>query len=578
MRVIDRFCHPPLSHCSSTIASFTKTEAIAPANRPKRASAGIRTIRRSTPWRLSCLQLFWVAAILWMTAASGWAAQVTLAWDASSSVPNGYRLFQRTENQAYDYTKPVWSGSATTCTVDQLSDGTRYYFVVRAYNAVTESADSNEISYDTPASDHAPTADAGGDQTVSGGLGVTLNGSASADPDGDTLSYTWTQTAGTAVQLSDPHAVQPTFTAPNAAVTLSFKLTVSDPSGLSAADTCAVQVTTPTNTPPTDTAPVSGGDGNTSGSTSAQNQPPLQPSLIYPADGDSAVELAPQLEASAFADPDAGDTHAQTEWIISAQSDGHTVLDVTRTGSDLAHLQVPELVLDPATGYVGQVRYFDERGNASPLSAAVSFTTDNTAASGSAAQIAPTQTDLNADGIPDTDESDTLKSVQAPDGQHAVAVGIKNSDNIVALDAVLASDPAVEQTLPADAVPGPYGLLSYRIQVSQPGQEATVALYFSDPIDPNTAWLGKDENGDWTDSSSQMDPQPDGFTVYRRVTDGGPGDADGTANGTIVDQIIPLASTKQADNAGQGADNTASSGSGSSGGGGGGCFIESLMK
>jgi hypothetical protein len=76
----------------------------------------------------------------------------------------------------------------------------------------------------------APTSDAGPDQTVPRLSTVTLNGTASSDPDGTPLEYLWTQTSGTNVTLSDATAVQPTFTAPNPALseTLIFELSVSD--------------------------------------------------------------------------------------------------------------------------------------------------------------------------------------------------------------------------------------------------------------------------------------------------------------------------------------------------------------
>ncbi len=78
---------------------------------------------------------------------------------------------------------------------------------------------------------HAPVAHAGSNQTVAEGIPVTLDGSTSFDSDGDALTYTWSQTGGTPVILSDAHAAQPGFTAPlisSTSVTLTFSLTVSD--------------------------------------------------------------------------------------------------------------------------------------------------------------------------------------------------------------------------------------------------------------------------------------------------------------------------------------------------------------
>ncbi len=96
----------------------------------------------------------------------------------------------------------------------------------------------------------APTADAGPDQSVSSAAVVTLTGLGSTDPDNDTLTYAWTQTAGTAVTLSDATAAQPTFTAPtlnigDPATTLTFSLTVTDGTFTSSADTVSITVGAP---------------------------------------------------------------------------------------------------------------------------------------------------------------------------------------------------------------------------------------------------------------------------------------------------------------------------------------------
>lgn len=91
----------------------------------------------------------------------------------------------------------------------------------------------------------SPVASAGSPQTVASQALVTLTGSGTNSP----TSYSWTQTAGTAVTLSSSTAASPTFTAPAdpAGQSLIFSLTATNANGTSPASTVTITVTPHTN-------------------------------------------------------------------------------------------------------------------------------------------------------------------------------------------------------------------------------------------------------------------------------------------------------------------------------------------
>lgn len=103
-----------------------------------------------------------------------------------------------------------------------------------------------------------PVANAGPDRNVQEGDPVLLDGSNSTDPDNDIASYLWEQTAGTPVNLSNPAAVQPTFTAPDVGAggeSLTFRLTVTDSEGQQGTDSCIVTISAVNHAPVADAGP-----------------------------------------------------------------------------------------------------------------------------------------------------------------------------------------------------------------------------------------------------------------------------------------------------------------------------------
>ena len=99
----------------------------------------------------------------------------------------------------------------------------------------------------------APTANAGADQTVNEGTAdIQLNGTGSADPNDDTITYAWSQTRGPTVTLSSSTSVSPTFDAPlinSNQVILTFSLTVNDGTVDSTPDTVDITVSNVNTTP-----------------------------------------------------------------------------------------------------------------------------------------------------------------------------------------------------------------------------------------------------------------------------------------------------------------------------------------
>ena len=93
-----------------------------------------------------------------------------------------------------------------------------------------------------PGVNNPPIANAGDDQSAKGGELVTLDGSGSSDPDGDSLAFHWISTFP-GITLSDPNAVNPTFTAPDVTELSSYDFALYVNDGQVNSDTVLTRVT-----------------------------------------------------------------------------------------------------------------------------------------------------------------------------------------------------------------------------------------------------------------------------------------------------------------------------------------------
>ncbi|MBN1907368.1 MAG: hypothetical protein JW927_19980, partial [Deltaproteobacteria bacterium] len=191
---------------------------------------------------------FFTILLIIISAATVSARQVTLTWDPNSE-PDLSHYIVYWGTMSGNYTSNSGNIGLVTEYSVTIPDEGQYFFAVTAVDdAGLESDFSNEVFTEEGSGTGSlpPVADAGADQTKAEAQLVTLNGSASSDPDGSIVSYQWTQTGGTTVTLSSATAVNPTFTAPNvgqAGATLTFSLKVTDPQGLYSTDTVVINVT-----------------------------------------------------------------------------------------------------------------------------------------------------------------------------------------------------------------------------------------------------------------------------------------------------------------------------------------------
>ncbi|MBW2247571.1 MAG: hypothetical protein JRF62_10330 [Deltaproteobacteria bacterium] len=504
---------------------------------------------------ISALSLFFPPSIY-----AAYTTDVTLAWGSNSEADlGGYFIYYKTgaSGAPYNGTGAVEGNSPIQVplseldnpafpeyTIHGLSDTETTYFVLTAYDTDgNESGYSNEVSYQPPSVATLSSLSISGNNSVSESSSTGYTATAWFS-DGSTQTVTdsadWTEDS------------------PYASINGSGVLTSSEVSNdvgviIQASYTFGQVTKTATKTITIVDVPPS-------------NLPPSAPIIVYPETGQDEIDIPLDITTQSFSDPN-DDSHGQSQWQISDQSDFSSLVVDDTSDTYLTTFSVPHMVLISNQRYYVRVRFYDVYSEASDWSGTVEFTT------------ACFFEDLNSNGIPDADEVDDsvdfnldgisdiyqpqiIKCVQAFDGSNYIGIE-KVSSSVSEIETLELIDPeTISDTVnrPADLI---FGLFSYRLRVNQPGDTAILKIYFSGEIFSSDTIFKYDTINGWHDYSEHTTFNNDGQSVTLEVKDGGYGDSDGVANGVIVDP---------------GGIAAASGGSsytvtGSSSGGGSGCFI-----
>lgn len=365
--------------------------------------------------------------------------------------------------------------------------------------------DSDTVIVNVIKANAPPIAMAGGLQTVMSDEIITLTGTDSYDPDGSIATYRWRQLNGPKVILSDPSNVSPTFSVPDSlssCASLEFELTVTDNNGLSDTDIAIVNICDLYSPPVAD----AGSD------------------LIV--EESDTVTLDASNSYSPESDP------ITYEW---KQIAGPQVI-LSDAAAPLPTFVAPEVEINVAE-LIFQLKVKDNHQLCDTSEVSV-FVKDN--------------------GLFDT-PPDAI-SFTTYDNQHLL-IQCNGGASLVKLKAIDPEDILDSNNRPGNLI---YGLMDIQIKVAKPGDTAYLTVHLPKPAPDGYQWFIWDEKNGWRDSGSYavFNNARDLVTII--LIDGGFGDADVTANSTIVDP------------AGLGTPDTGVSGINSDsggGGGGGGCFI-----
>ena len=263
---------------------------------------------------------------------------------------------------------------------------------------------------------------------------------------------------------------------------------------------------------------------------------PAQPTIVFPANGQTNIGLEPALIGSAY---NSDLPHLQSVWYISTSTvfdAAHIVWNSGHVGlAPLTQIQVPPSILDENTTYYCRVAYRNANGWSyySPTS---QFST-----------VANDPNDLNNNGIPDNQEARDrdINDDGILDGFQNWVAGIMDSVSGRDIGMVVEEDQTIEKakSMQEDDLPEelqnysfPYGVFSCKISGLQLGETIHITYILPEGV---YTWYKYDNANGWYDYSDHIVGISSG-EITIEVTDGGIGDSDGVENGVIVDPCGPV--------------------------------------
>ncbi len=430
----------------------------------------------------------------------------------------------------------------------------------------------------------APTANAGGDQSVSETSTATLNGSNSSDPDDGIASYLWSQTVGTIVTLSDTAVAQPTFTTPNVAPggeALTFRLTVTDVTGGSGGtDTDDVIVNvTDLNNPPTANAGTDqsidnglyGNSGvtvtlNGSGSSDLDLGDSIASYAWSQIAGNAVTLSSNTVVQPTFTAPDVGINGAALNFLLTVadsyglqDTDTVVVNIVSSNSAPTADAGVDQALSEGVTVTLDGSNSTDTEGpiasflwtQTSGTSVTLSDTTISqpTFVSPPVAASTALTFQLTVEdefGLMDTDQvaitvgdngitgfqSDIFSFPTVTDATKNMGINIVSGGNLTKLSTIDPAEITDTNGRPGDLI---YGLIDIDVKVSVNGDSATIIIYLPEAAPTGYKWYKYNATDGWYDFSSYVSFNNARDQVIMTLTDGSTGDDDWAKNGIIVD-------------------------------------------